>query len=269
MADLTFEMDFVRDVAAILRERLGKAAFPDVPGEADEELIRRYLNVLHRRVPIALRRTHFAREFQCPPEHRAGLDQLIRTSETGGDLKPYQSTRLDQPSFNDGMVNDFGLQHFHLGLGPYPKNPMYKDRTGLLLYALVANDGLYCISVLPHKNWSRQELLDITHANWPDILDVYKFREPSDGSLKIAGLTQHYTDEDIEDKHRHGINVVTQRSDGSIHFPPGGGVTAAKGINSARVSRATDQVILTCEQLEREVKRRRRGSITERSSPLT
>jgi hypothetical protein len=46
-------------------------------------------------------------------------------------------------------------------------------------------------------------------------------------------------------------------------------VTAAKGINSARVSRATDQVILTCEQLEREVKRRRRGSITERSSPLT
>jgi hypothetical protein len=34
--------------------------------------------------------------------------------------------------FNDGILNDFGLRHFDLGVVPYPKNPSYVDRTGPL-----------------------------------------------------------------------------------------------------------------------------------------
>ena len=73
--------------------------------------------------------------------------------------------------------------------------------------------------------------------------------------LPVMGLTRQYSDTDIKEFRRHGINTITQRPDGSLHFAPGGGVTAAKeGINSVRVSRAVDDVILRCEQLESEVK---------------
>lgn len=257
MAETTVTMNFLRDLAEIIRGKLMSAGYSAIPGETDEDSIRRFLNVLHRRVSVAKRRTFMAKDFACPPEHQAGLDALAKTSEAGGDLRPYQSTRLDDANFNDGMLNDFGLQHFHLGVGPYPKNPSYVDRTGPVLYALVTEDGLYWVGVLPHQEWSRQELLDVIYENWPDLLTLSELQFPAGPSPEKNRLAFEPSDEEVKKLRKHQINTPTKRKDGTIHFAPGGGTVAIKaGIQSLRVNRAVDWFVLTMQGCEEEVKAR-------------
>jgi hypothetical protein len=105
----------------------------------------------------------------CPPDHQAGFDALIRTSEAGGDLRPYQSTGLEKDEYDDGMLNAWNLHHFHLCTGPHPRYAGYVSRTGPLLYALVTNDTLYCLGIYDHGGWSMQALLEIVDRDFPEL----------------------------------------------------------------------------------------------------
>jgi len=239
-------MNFLHDYADMARARLMSVGYAVDAAEPDEKALERLLNVLHRRVPVAPRRTYCAKDFTCPPEHEHGLTQLLKVSESGGDLRPYQSTRLDDANFDDGMLNDCDIQHFHLGVAPYAKNPIYKDRTGPVLYAMVKADALYCTKIMEHKNWSRSEMLDIIHDNWPDLLEGSAIK--SGGGMKVVGLSVNYSDKEIEKLRRAGVNVLTQRSDGTIHVGPGGGAVATG--QSVKVRRAVDQIVIELSELE-------------------
>ena len=147
------EMDLFHDYCDMARYRLRQAGYSDVPGESDDAALRRCLNALNRRVPVAKRKTHKASALVVPPDHRAGFDQLIKTSEEGGDLRPYQSTLLQRPEFADLLLNDRGFQHFHMGVGPHPRIAGFQERTGPLMFALVTERDLYCIAIGDHRSF--------------------------------------------------------------------------------------------------------------------
>src|SRR5690606_35962223 len=70
-----------------------------------------------------------------------------------------------------------------------------------------------------HGSWSKKVLLEIAYENWPSLLK--RFETGSDG------LRHSYTDEELAQLRKAGINAPTQRSNGTVHFSPGGGITTS------------------------------------------
>lgn len=79
---------------------------------------------------------------------------LAEIAESGFPLWPYQSTLLERASYNDGLLNDWGINHLHLGGGTHPRKPDYVARTSELLYVYVFGDYLIFIDVLNHSSFA-------------------------------------------------------------------------------------------------------------------
>jgi hypothetical protein len=212
------KMDFLADIARIAGMRLTVAGYTVDPNDPPQVTLRKYLNVRMRRIQPAKRTTYKAKAFTCPPDHQAGLDLLIKRSEAGDDLRAYQSMSLDNPDFNDCMLHGWNISHFHLGTIPYPRNPLFMDRTGPVLFAVVTNDSLYCIDVMSHGSWSDVQLLDAIYENWPDLLEPFVLH-----GIKL-GIAA--TNAEIANLRKAGVVVATKRPDGTIHGPAGMGYSA-------------------------------------------
>lgn len=247
--EMPLKMDLMKEYADLLRQRLAAKGYAPPTAETDEETFTRYLNMLNRSIEPRPRVTKKAAGFTCPPEHRAGFDALVKVSETGGNLRPYQSTGMENDKYDDGMLNEWGLHHFHLGTGPHPTIPGYVSRTPPLLYAVVTPDNLYCIAILAHQQWSNQLLLDIMHQNFPELTNSATFKS---STLKPQGLAVRYSDSDVQKLRNAGINTITKRPDGTIMMGPGGGVNLKKkkGEKSSKVAIANIEIRKTLQEME-------------------
>ncbi len=198
---MPLKIDLMKDFADLLRRRLAVKGYPAPPTETDEETLTRYLNMLNRSIEPRPRVTKKAAGFACPPDHQVGFDALIMVSEVGGNLRPYQSTGMEKDKYDDGMLNDWGLHHFHMGTNPHPTIPGYVSRTGPLLYAVVMPDTLYCIAILRHQQWSNQQLLEVMHRDFPELAKAATFKS---STLKPQGLRVNYTDEEVQQTPQRG-----------------------------------------------------------------
>lgn len=235
-------IDLYSDFAGFCARELHVAGYVPPVGTATDS-IRAYANVRHRRVPIRPRAVHKATSYSVPSHLAAGELSFLAAVAAGADLRPYQSTKLERHDFDDGMLNDFGIQHFHLGVGPHPTKPGFKARSEPVLAAIVREDALYVLKCLPHGAWNQQSLLDLAHSNWPILLAS---AVPKDTQAQMSFSP---TDTDIKELRKYGINTFTQRPDGTVHFSPGGGATADKG--SARVAQCVTQIKSLCNKWER------------------
>jgi hypothetical protein len=249
---MALKLDLEKDFAEVLRQRLAAAGYPPINGETNKDTITRYLNVLNRRIERRARETKKAAGFSCPPEHQACLDALLKVSEAGGDLRPYQSRAMETDNYDDGMLNAWGLHHFHMGTEPHPRFPTYKARTGQLLYGVVTDETLYCLCVLPHKHWSDQELIELLDKNFPELTAKSTLK----GQLK--GLAVRYSDADVQKLRNAGINTLTETSTGNIIAPPGGGMNLSKqkGQKSLKVTQAVIKVRNRLKVVEGEINRK-------------
>lgn len=218
MANEVVVANFFADMAQECKKKLISAGYPDPISAEDEYIVRAYLNVRRRRVSIRPRAVHKA-AYSVPHDLIEGEKEFLAKVEAGDDLHPHQSTRLEKPDYEDGMLNDFGIQHFHLGTTQHPKNPSFVARTDPLLFAMVREDDLYCIGYYRHGEWSKAQLLDVIHESWPETISGY--------SIDGVSLAHSYTDDEHEQLREADINAITQRPDGTIHMGPGGGVTLA------------------------------------------
>jgi hypothetical protein len=214
---MALKLDVEQGFAEVLRRRLAAVGYPRINGESNEDTITRYLNVLNRRIEPRPRQTRQSAEFSCPPEHQAGLDALLKVSEAGGDLRPYQSTGMETDNYDDGMLNAWGLHHFQMGTASHPRFPGYKARTGPLLYAVVTNDTLYCLAVLPHQQWSNQQLIDLLDKNFPELLGRSTLKSQT---LKPTGLARNFSDAEVQTMRNAGINALVQTSSGRSLYRP-------------------------------------------------
>ena len=241
-------MDFFADYSEWCRGALLTAGYVVEPNETAESLITKYFNVRHRRVPLRKRQPHMAKAFRCPPEHQSGLQVLLAKVTNGDDLRPHQSTLLANADFDDAMLNDWGIQHFHLGAASHPRLPGFMSRTGPVLYAVVQKNDFYCIDVVEHGKWSSQDILESINNDWPHLLS---HSHPKSSTLKPQSLAVQYSDEDVAKLRKAGIQPITQRKDGSITIAPGGGI--AMDGTSGSVVFARTRLLSHCRELERTV----------------
>lgn len=239
MTSAEIQIDLFKDVADQCRQELQGAGY--APPSDDEDAVRAYLSVRHRRVeqrPRTVRKANYT----VPAPLVTGEQQLLAKIAAGDDLRPNQSTRLADAAYDDAMLNDFGIQHFHLGIGPHPNNPSFVARTGDLLFAVVRPDDFYSLGIYNHQDWAKLDPLDVMHNHWPEVFATSTVANALDLAFTPA-------EEDVKELRKHNINAFTKRADGTIQAPPGGGQTLAGG------SMAVTMGVIKLRQLVREVEK--------------
>ena len=85
------------------------------------------------------------------------------------------------PKSRDGLLWDFGMHHFHLSQKFDADGFVKRERPDYLLFAIITEENAYFVDVRPHPNrrdlgWVRQNLLNIVHCNWPELIEPYILR---------------------------------------------------------------------------------------------
>ena len=133
---------------------------------------------------------------------RQRFDELKSWFENGSDIRPYLSEHYKQSTFQDKLLNCWKMHHIHF-------NPNVKSGD-MLLFAMVYDDAVYFIDVLPHNKkavFSTYNLLNIVYDNWKELLAPY---EVKGAKTVIDPITN---DEDIEKVRRAGLTTFIKVRD--------------------------------------------------------
>ncbi|MBE9200200.1 MULTISPECIES: hypothetical protein [unclassified Nodularia (in: cyanobacteria)] len=217
-------INFIDDLKEITVQKLSQLGYPEIPGEDLETLLLRYLNVRRRIPPVISWTIKKSQELINKPlseEIRNGLQQFIIKAESGQNLKPHISTKINDPDYKDLMFYDWEIFHFHLGTEPHPTQPEFVDRTKELLFAIadIHSRIMYLIDIHPHKGgWTNQDLLRIIEENWEELL----VRDTVRG---INELDHNPSDNDIDSFRKAGLVTLVQTPGDRVLSPMGSGMT--------------------------------------------
>lgn len=208
--------DFKSDWLEHMRQRLKEMRVKiKAKASADpHKLSHAYWNARFRLVPVQPRKVFIAAEFTCPVEHKAGLEALIERFEKGEDVSPWLSTTSKIGEFNDKLLNDWGIQHFHLG-------GTAKERNDDCLFARVVNDAVFFVHVLPHNRYTERDMVRRIHANWPQLLERFKVPD----SVRPSG--KDLDDEQVQTLRDKNVVTFMQMEDGTLYYPLGGGLMSS------------------------------------------
>lgn len=160
------------------------------------------------------------------PQYSAVIDDIVQRAESGDDLSPYLSRRMKSVDYEDALLNDWGIHHFHLG--GVLESDGYVKRTGDLLYGLVRDNTLFLIDVLHHNSFEDTDLLEVVHSTWPALMEPWRARGTS--------ATTTVTPELRKKLRRRGIIATFVANDGTLYFPPGGGYMSS-GLSAQAILR--------------------------------
>jgi hypothetical protein len=212
--------DFLSDWIAGLRKRLTERWGRDeVKSIGDMDIPYAFFDSLPRKLKITPRLAKLSAEFVCPSGLEVQWLIFKEKIENGDDLNPHLSTRHTSISNPDGMLAEWDVHHFHLGIQPHPKNPSFVERTGPLVFARIDDEAAYVTGIYDHKgNFENTDVLEILHRNWPDTISRYR----------VLGVTGS----PLEKAERRALrskngNVLISTSDGTVYMPISSGVVAS------------------------------------------
>lgn len=161
-----------------------------------------YHNWLSRLVRAVPRSVHLSREFAANPKrktHAAGIADAFGAIQQGRDLTPrlsklirhgYVGQSKSTSRDKDLMLNDWGVHHLHLGIGPDANDPTVVQRTGDLLFLIFRPTAEYVIDIFAHQAWTDREIVRIAVGNWPR-LEFFLEMKGVHGSLDPATAEEH------------------------------------------------------------------------------
>lgn len=211
--------NFESDLIAHARRTLTAQYGSEVNEIEDKDVMIHFFDSLRRQIAIRPRDIKIAADFRCPPGRENDWKAFQEKVCKGEDLGPHLS-KLHESLFNvDGLLNEWGVHHFHIGTQPDHKNPYYVKRDGPLVFALVDESTFYAINVYNHGEWEQLSIIESLHKHWPNVISKYRLRG-------IPGET-------LNEKQRRTIRnpggqaaVATQ--DGTVYGSIGG-VTSSAG----------------------------------------
>lgn len=168
--------DFSRDWRENLRALMARSGVPGAQDRAkikDEMVDIVFFRLVRRLIEPRPRNVLVSSQLVVPAQHQTGFDLLRRKIERGDDLRAHQSRSVLNPNSNDMMLNDWGVQHLHLGTTLDSKG-MIKG-TKEVLYAWFERDTAYLITIRPHGRghghvWAERNILEVVRKEWPSLL---------------------------------------------------------------------------------------------------
>ena len=144
-----FEADLIAQVRQNLVVMWG---FQYTKKIADRDVLIYYFDSLRRRVIPRPRKIQIADTFQCPLPCLNGWMVLQKKVASGESIRPHLSKPHESLFNRDGLLNEWGIHHFHLGTCPDSNNIRYVERTGTVIFAYVTDDIFYAVNVYEHTN---------------------------------------------------------------------------------------------------------------------
>jgi len=225
-----------------------------------DEVSRIYFNLLKRLPKAKPRQVHRSRELTdkiLTDALATVLNTIADFSQRGNSLQPFLHRLLEHSDFNDRLLNDWGVLHFHLG-GVTPESDGYVSRSNDLLFAFVTDTDFYMLDIMSHPpldrlppaststSWAAHELIEVLHRNWPAV--IARYRVPDEGMGHLL------SDAERADMRAGGVVACTKLADGTVYFPPGGGYMTT-GL-SKNVLVESDKLLDYMQTLERDMRSR-------------
>jgi hypothetical protein len=239
---------FRSDLMAMARKQLAADWGTETAQLSDDEILINFFDSIRRRPSIRPRRLWVADDFRCPPEHEGGWKALQLAVIGGKDLRPHLSSRHANLNTLDGLLNEWGVHHLHLGTAIVLGASTRVERSGAVLFARITDDDFFAIDIYPHGAWESLSVLESLHRNWPDAIKQYRIR-----GLQGEPLTEVQR----RSLRRKNVQAATTTSDGTVYMAIGGGVTSS-GRSAEAIMRAdmlwsdTDQLQLAVQvQIEK------------------
>ena len=220
------------------------------------ELLHVFLNYDNRCIKPIHRKVYYSKALEQSlantyVKYKPVIDEIARKLRSGQPVMDRLSKKMKDVLYEDGMLNDWHLYHFHLG--ETVEND-FCQRTGELLIGFIPlhKEDMYFLKIIPdHQGnavFADKELIEIIQANWPELLDTFR--------LKGASLEYDLSSQQYYQMRKAGIMAPVQIGD-SVYVGPGLGVTSAG--TSLQVQRKADFIInwltestLICKELMRE-----------------
>jgi len=231
--------DFNADLLAIARQQLTEEWGPEVQQIPDARVLSSFVDSLRRRPAVRPRTLWIADNFRCPPEHAQGWTILQQKIVNGVDLRPHLSRGHSFLDMLDGLLNEWGVHHLHLGAASPGGNSSHVTRTGPVLFARITEQDFYAINVYPHGSWENSSILESLHRNWPESIRNYRLNGVDGEPL---------TEKRRRSLRRVNAQVATTVADGTVYMAIGGGV-ASSG-TSMEAAMRSDMLWSDVEQLQ-------------------
>ncbi|WP_156000293.1 hypothetical protein [Thioalkalivibrio sp. ALMg9] len=214
---MEIEIDLSGDWVEYLRSEITTAGYAVDATDTPDDLSYKFFNIRKRRVPPLCRDVHESSRLSCPQEHQSGYAALKAKFANGDDVTPHLSKTILSDTYEDYLLNDWGIHHFHLGQNI---SNGFAGRTGPLLFALVGNSDVYFIDIKAHGAWREQELIKTLHEEWPEAIANYRING-------VLGLAYQPTNDDIAKLRKAGVQTLVQVDEGVVYGPIGGGYSTA------------------------------------------
>lgn len=186
---------------------------------ARNDAIMTWFNYLHRRIPAQPRRLVPNPTVECPTEVGQGWAMLQQEVIEGKDLTPRLSRKIEKVDYNDGMLNDWGFHHFHLGTVLDPKHPRLIQGTSIVLFAMVDSCEFYPIDFVQHGAWDEKAILEKAMSTFPERFEEFCLKG-------ITDVASPFADENVGEMRKCGVNILHSIGN-KIYAPPGMGITTA------------------------------------------
>lgn len=216
---MTLNINLTQDWIDLLKRNLKESGY-NTSNVEDQKIPALYYDLKIRLIEIKPRKLKVSKEFHCPKNIEKGWDILKHNIESGKNLNIHLSRGIKYLKNGDGLLNSWGIYHFHLGEGL--RKDGFIERTGPLVFALVRDDTVYVIDIYNHGDWYKQDIVQIMHDNWSEVIQEYQ-------APGIAG--DYYTEMDVEELRNSNMNHCITVNDGTVYFPIGGG-SSCSGVNT-------------------------------------
>ena len=253
--------DFKSDVLTIARQQLAAEWGAEAQQIPDDDVLISFFDSLRRRPAVRPRTLFVADDFQCPPDYEDGWKALQKKIVEGEDLRPHLSRRHASLDTLDGLLNEWGVHHLHLGTA-LAGNSGHAERSGPVLFARITDEDFYAINVYPHGAWENSSVLESLHRNWPDSIK----------NCRIKGIQgEPLTETQRRNLRKSNVQAATAMVDGTVYMSIGGGVassgTSAEAVMCADMlwSDVERLQIAVQEQLEKFLPHLRAGGYTDRT----
>lgn len=217
MSEITIAIDIQADLKEIVLSQFPHWGFERPAINELYQVLCLFYNLMKRVVLPKPRGIVKSREFICPPELDHALEFLESKISTGESLNGHLSRQIVNLEYRDALLNDWGIQHLHLGTAPDPQGRPLVEGTSRLLFVRFAGDTAYLVQILDHHAFAEQRLLQIIHDNWPQVLEPYRLPEN-------VSLIHPLSETERKQARKVGITAAVEMSDGTVYHPPGGGL---------------------------------------------
>ncbi|MDV7388355.1 hypothetical protein R4446_11890 [Acinetobacter baumannii] len=236
---MKINFNIAEDLENISKEFFLQSSFKVTP---EKSYFHQHCLLQHKLIYPTPRKVIFSKKFCVPLELEKGLENLVKKLRLGEDVNYYLSKGSLDLTREDGLLNDFGIYHFHLGSN-YEDN--FIKRTKEVAFVYINNTTAFFIEAPAHGNsndvdkllWFRTRYIKIIHNEQPHLIE----------NFRINGIPSIDIDDIARKKLRkENVNTPIQVDDKTSYMSMGQGfVTSGSSARAIMLANKINNEIVT------------------------